>query len=439
MFVPTHRPRLSASGALAAAAVLTVMATAACGGSGAAHKTAGSTPTTAMSAHSSGAASSTPTTAASASSAALSAPGTVVTASCVFGSGHPVTSVVLHGFNMATGKTTATVTFTLPPDGVYVQDPNPSASSPACFAAAMREMFNKDYSRLAVVVLNTGGGSSIGYIDAAGHLTKLGPASTPGFADPVTAVDPVFDPSADRIWYVDNTSGHVFSQTLDSSAPVDQGAEPDSAGRSAAPLLVGSPPAPLLLNDLGYPIVDTDDGRDFVLAPGQHAYATSRPLVRLVVIGIGGAGPAVAKTGSEVFGGNDGSDPGNCAPVAWVSADEILCTGDATWSGAPGTKNLWTVTVPAPGATDNTSAALSGHGPLILPVTHNSLSDVHLMPDHKTVYFVVPQGGGNDVAYRASLDTPGAQPTKVDDPGLVDALAGTQLSGLPGDPAGTGS
>jgi len=358
----------------------------------------------------------------------LGAPGTVVVLSCT-GNGQEGTTVTLTGHDQQTWKTTGTATFNLPA-GVYLAGEDEFNTSGACgglggyagqAGVLAREVLNRDLTKLAVTVSGPSGAVTVGYADTTGKVTKLGPQPSSGFADVPHAAGPIFDPTADMIWYVDQNTGHIFTQPLNSSPPTDHGEAPASMDPhwSTGVALVGTPPAPLDASNLADP--------NYILSPDQSMLAASRG-GRLAVVALAASGTLARKGHADVFGKtqllNPAPDPGNCPPVAWVEATTILCMGPADWSGADaaGTQNIWTVTVPRPADADNLNAVPAGHGQLILPITHLALAGAMLMPDGKTLFFVANQSGVLH-AYRTSLATPGAQPTQIDDAGLLAAVA----------------
>jgi hypothetical protein len=216
-----------------------------------------------------------------------------------------------------------------------------------------RQLFNPQFTRLAVQVDDPGTGQAhVGYLDRAGHVTLL------DGGQPAHDYNPVFDPSGQRIWYVNGNDNHVYAQALNGSPPVAEGGDSPAAPASLqTPVLIGRPARAVLLSTLyryvtvnpaGTIVAIFDDNGLHLWRPGSAAVSdgtdvTTRPV-----------------TGSPA--GQAGQWAPECYPGPWADDSTLLCAnGD----------NFWTLTVTARGVRAGRlllpPSAVNNAAPLVAP------------------------------------------------------------------------
>ncbi|WP_405359697.1 hypothetical protein OG535_12595 [Kitasatospora sp. NBC_00085] len=130
----------------------------------------------------------------------------------------------------------ASVEFTLPPAAVGSRQgtrlsalqelcagnfPNPGSSgeeaSDSAFGPRIRQLFDHDFSRLAVVTVDDKTGANhVGYVDLAGHFTDLTGTSS-GFTSLPKEKDALFAPDGGSVWFTyrdPNGQDHIASRDL---------------------------------------------------------------------------------------------------------------------------------------------------------------------------------------------------------------------------------
>jgi hypothetical protein len=272
---------------------------------------------------------------------------------------------------------------------------NLPTAGPEQFAA--REAFNADFSRIAVTISNSGGGTSdAGYMDlATGKTTDLTKASGASFGSSSGKVsDALFDPSTGDLWYIagDGTPHSVSSTGHDTAHSVSYASSMQPG--NFAP---------------GY----TSNGA-FALATQTSWVLSDNTSVLPNPSGTVAIGTAGNSTGLEVWrNGTDVSDNtagapvsinglsgslGIPAPVAWIDDTHLLMLVGKT--------NFAVVTF-------NSGYTSATVGASLLPANNYTFGDVVLSPDHHTVAFLASKGGSDFDLYELALNQPGSQPKQI--------------------------
>lgn len=154
--------------------------------------------------------------------------GVIVTASCSVPASNPA-SVTVTGWDPTTWKRTVSRTFTVPAEAVVAEadevasplvelcaDNFPgvgtSEEGPRAVAVTrLRQLFDKDFSRMAVVLIDRETeATGVGYVDASGKLTKLSGEQGEDFGDTPKEENAVFAQDGSAVWFTEtDSSDHV--------------------------------------------------------------------------------------------------------------------------------------------------------------------------------------------------------------------------------------
>ncbi|MCC9311346.1 hypothetical protein LN042_30520 [Kitasatospora sp. RB6PN24] len=332
--------------------------------------------------------------------------------------------VWVEGYDPGSWKKTVSVEFTLPAQAVVstaggqlsaLQDlcagnfPVPGgddgAASDRAFGPRVRELFDHDFSRLAVVTTDDKTGAShVGYVDRAGKFTDLtGTAS--GFSSTPHEQDALFAPDGGSVWFTYRDPGgqfHIASRALTSDHRlVDQWSGPTDGADDLDLQLGGSP----LRAVVGGTVRFGPDGRraaGFIDGAGDN------------VVAVPSSG--VLKTNGDAGAITDQ----DCDPSGWVDDHTLLCAPRGLSPAQPPYQNnLWTLDVDRmhPGDYEHAKDAAS---PPLLPATDRKNLPEVVSPDGKKLLFRSVQGKDEN-AFVTDL-TPGAQPQQITAPEAATAL-----------------
>ncbi|GAA0676889.1 hypothetical protein GCM10010193_32630 [Kitasatospora atroaurantiaca] len=264
-----------------------------------------------------------------------------------------------------------------------------TAASDDAFGPRVRRLFDRDFTRLAVVTSDARTGAShVGYVDRAGKFTDL-TGDGGGFATPKER-DALFAPDGDSVWFTYRDGAdkqHIAGRSVGGNHQLTEqwtGARPYIDDLNLA--LGGSP----LRGVIGSRVYFSPDGKRvaaFVDRQGQNT-------VPVTANGILPAGATATRIPDS-----------NCKPSGWVDNHTILC------AISPGghlpqeyETNLWTLDV-------DRSPAKEEPGRLLLPVTDRKNLPVAISPDGKRLLFRSVQGKVEQ-PYVTEL-TPGAEPKQI--------------------------
>ncbi|MCX4747200.1 hypothetical protein OG455_17020 [Kitasatospora sp. NBC_01287] len=282
------------------------------------------------------------------------------------------------------------------------------APSDQAFGPEVRQLFDHDFTHLAVVTSDAKTGAShVGYVDLAGKFTDLTGDST-GFTSTPAERDALFAPDGSSVWFSYRDAAgqqHIASRAVSGGHQITEqwtGA-PGTLGNVTL-ALGGSPLHGVLGGDLSF----SPDGKrvvGFVDGQGEN------------VVNVAASGLLSTASAPAAIPDLD------CRPVGWVDDHTILCghsaLGSVDSSGANYQNNIWTIDVDKmqPGAWDHAKDAAS---PPLLPVTDRKNLPVAISPDGKRVLFRSLQGS-TEQPFVTDL-TPGAQPQQITAPDAATAL-----------------
>lgn len=261
-------------------------------------------------------------------------------------------------------------------------------------APMFRQVFNRNFSKIAVSTLSSDGGKHVGYADAGGNVTDVSAQLTPGgFASTAAKhEDAVFGPK-DQLYYEDKAAkgDNVFSVDLGApSTRNDGGAATPATPRPAGSIESGA----LLVGPDGS--VHGAGGYSSFPSPGGKAYASYQPFKAAVGIKVKGAKEIRPV---EVGGG--------CLPLGWLDDSRLVCT---TFKGS---YTLGIVTFTA----DYTRGELKQ----LVPATDRSLQNAVAAPDGNRFAFISTQGALTGLYVGRAA---GGEPTKVVDVTKTTILLG---------------
>jgi hypothetical protein len=350
---------------------------------------------------------------------AFRAQGLVISAWCTVPASRPAT-VTVRGFDPSSWQVVATAEFTLPPTVAFssASFQEPSALTQLCgtpgqaatpddtFGPRVRRLFDRDFSKLAVVTSDAKTGAThVGYVDRAGKFTDLTGDAT-GFGSTLKEQDPQFAPDGDAVWftYTDGSGkDHIASRPLSGSHQLADLWTGSANGR--VNLAVGGDP---LRGVIGNRLYFSPDGKRVVgYVDGEGANAV--PLTATGML------PASA-TPIPIH-------DLDCAVSGWVDNHTVLCAyspgAGRSADGKDYTNNLWTEDVDRMASLD-WEHGKEAAGPLLLPATDRTNRPVAISPDGKRVLFRSTQGK-TEQAYVTDL-APGGQPQQITAKDAADAL-----------------
>ncbi|BFV58419.1 hypothetical protein KCMC57_up35230 [Kitasatospora sp. CMC57] len=338
----------------------------------------------------------------------------VISAGCTVPASRPAT-VWVHGYDPATWNRVASVEFTLPAQAVIDkrdheelsalyslcaenlphQEPDDgTATSDAAFGPRVRQLFDRDFTKLAVVTADDRTGARhVGYVDRAGKFTDL-TGDGDGFASTPKEQDALFAPDGESVWFTHLDAArrqHIASRSLSGAHQITEqwAGEPPSTLDNI--LLLGGSPLRGLLGPTPYVSPDGKRVAGFVSGHGPSVtpVTASGPLGTKGLLRI----PDFA-----------------CEPAGWVDAHTLLCTPDRTIPGTEHLNNIWTIDVDQL-RPEESSKPTDGAGPDLLPVTDRRNLPLAVSADGKRLLFRSVQGKVEQ-PYVTAL-TPGAQPQQI--------------------------
>ncbi|WP_369183011.1 hypothetical protein [Streptomyces sp. Y1] len=339
----------------------------------------------------------------------------VISAGCTVPASRPA-KVWVEGFEPGSWKKVASVEFTVPATAVVgprsgtrlsaLQDlcagnfPRPPGgsdnASDNAFGPRIRQLFDRDFSRLALVTTDDRTGAShVGYVDLKGTFTDL-TGTAAGFTSTPKEKDALFAPDGGSVWFTyrdPNGQDHVASRELAADHKLTE-------QWSGAPAAFGD----LALTLGGNPLRGVTGGSVRFSPDGKRAVG--------YVDGEGQNVVTVTASGLLKADGHAGAIKDvDCRPSGWIDNHTLLCAPAANGSPKPPYQNnLWTLDLDRMNPNDNSNAK-DGAGPVLLPATDRKNIPQAVSADGKKLLFRSFQGDQEN-AFVTDL-VPGAQPQQV--------------------------
>ncbi|KQV18851.1 MULTISPECIES: hypothetical protein [unclassified Kitasatospora] len=338
----------------------------------------------------------------------------VISAGCTVPASRPAT-VWVRGFDPSTWNKVASVEFTLPAQVVidkrdreelsalyslcaenlpHEEPAGGTATSDAAFGPRVRQLFDRDFTKLAVVTADDRTGARhVGYVDLAGKFTDL-TGDGDGFTTTPKEQDALFAPDGESVWFTHLDAArrqHIASRATSGTHQITEqwaGEPPTSLDNIL--LLGGSPLRGLL-------------------GPGPR-FSPDGKRVADFVSGQGRSVTPVTASGPPTTAGLLRLPDFECEPSGWVDNHTLLCAHNRTSPDAKHLNNFWTVDVDRLRPADS-SETTDGAGPDLLPVTDRKNLPLAVSPDGKHLLFRSVQGKVEQ-PYVTAL-TPGAQPQQI--------------------------
>lgn len=256
----------------------------------------------------------------------------------------------------------------------------------------IRSLFDRDYTKMAVVIRDGGSGAvHVGVLDRGGALTDLTAADT-GFGSTPREQRAVLSPDGADVWFTYRAGGtwRVGSR----STAADHRLTQRSAGEVPdLPLfLVGDPVHALVAYNVtvspdgrrysGWSPADNNNDDVFAVPPGTAALTATTPKV---------------------------ADNGCAGAVGWIDDRTLLCPVGVD-------DNLAAVAVDDPAGGDRQP---------LLPATNRSVTGMVISPDGAQTVFLSAAQTGRE--YWITPTTPGTAPRKVDRTGERSTLSDTAV------------
>ncbi len=352
--------------------------------------------------------------------------GVIVTASCSVPTSNPA-SVTVTGWDPTTWKRTVSRTFTVPAEAVVAEadgvasplvelcaDNFPgvgtSEEGPRAVAVTrLRQLFDKDFSRMAVVLIDRETeATGVGYVDASGKLTKLSGEQGEDFGDTPKEENAVFAQDGSAVWFTEtDSSDHVrmASRSVTGDHAVTEQAGGDGGYMDGAGLALAGDP---VRGVFGKEVRISPDGRRataFITWQGYNVVD-------------------VPQRGALLKAGDVKADrmpfDADCHPNGWVDDKTVLCAPRLGKAKDPKRKNsFWTLDASRlDGTADLPKGAL---GDPIIPATDRKNTVRAISQDGKQMIFASLQG--TRLEYFVSAITPGATPKKITAGGADRALS----------------
>ncbi|MFJ7337935.1 hypothetical protein ACIQUU_32400 [Streptomyces sp. NPDC101116] len=351
--------------------------------------------------------------------------GVIVTASCSVPASKPAT-VTVTGWDPATWEQTVSRTFTVPAEAVVAEAddvasplvelcadnfPGVGASEDgprAVAATRLRQLFDKDFSRMAVVLIDRETeATGVGYVDTRGKLTKLSGAPSDDFGDTPREEDAVFAQNGSAVWFTETDSSdrvRIASRSVAGEHAVTEQADGDGDYMDGAGLALAGDPVRGLF---GKEVRVSPDGRKataFITWQGYNVVDVPQGSALLKAKRVKATGiPSEA----------------DCYPYGWVDDTAVLCGSRLGKAEDPKRKNsFWTLdTSRLDGTADLPKGAL---GDPIIPATDRKNTVRTVSQDGKQMIFASLQG--TRLEFFVSATTPGATPKKITAKGADRAL-----------------
>ncbi|MZF87309.1 hypothetical protein [Streptomyces sp. SID5643] len=350
----------------------------------------------------------------------------IVTASCSVPASNPA-GVTVTGWDPTTWKRTVSRTFTVPAEAVVAEaddvasplvelcaDNFPgvgtSEEGPRAVAATrLRQLFDKDFSRMAVVLIDRETeATGVGYVDTSGKLTRLSGDQGEGFGDTPKEENAVFAQDGRAVWFTEKDSSdrvRIASRSVSGDhAATEQGSGDGRYMDGAGLALVGDPVRGLF----GEEVRISPDGRKataFITWKGYSVADVPQGSALLKAEGV-----KAARTPFDA----------DCHPYGWVDDRTVLCGPRLGDTEDPKRKNsFWTLdTSRLDGTADLPKGALGGP---IIPATDRKNTVRAISQDGKQMIFASLQGTRHD--FFVSAIAPGATPKKITARGADRALS----------------
>ncbi|RKE17240.1 PD40 domain-containing protein [Streptomyces sp. TLI_171] len=347
----------------------------------------------------------------------------VLSAGCTVPASRPAT-VWVQGFDPATWKKVASVEFTLPAQAVlgkrdgeelsalyslcaenlpHEEPDGGLAVSDLAFGPRVRQLFDRDFSKLAVVTADDRTGARhVGYVDRAGKFTDL-TGDDNGFAATPKEQDALFAPDGGSVWFTHlDAAGqqHVASRSTSGAHQLTEQWSGERPATLGTVLLLGGSP---LRGVLGSSPRFSPDGTrvaDFVYGSGRG------------ISPVAASGPLPAKDVVHL-------PDYECQPSGWVDNHTLLCAHRESGAPAKHLNNFWTVDVDRL-RPEESATPTDGAGPDLLPVTDRQNLPLAVSPDGKRLLFRSVQGKVEQ-PYVTAL-APGSQPQQITPEDAATAL-----------------
>lgn len=256
----------------------------------------------------------------------------------------------------------------------------------------IRSLFDRNFTKMAVVVLDPDSGAShVGYIDRGGQLTDL-TASDTGFGSTPHEKYAVLAPDGTDVWFTYRTGGEtkIGSRSVAGDHKLTERSAGVPDGR--IPLfLVGSPVRGLVAYNVA---VSPDGTRYSGWVPGNNDDDLFALPARTT---------ALTETTPKV------ADNGCAGAVGWLNNDTLLCPTGID-------DNLAPISV-------NATAKTPRH--TILPSNNRDNTGMVISPDGARVVFL--SAAGTEREYWISATQPGATPQRVEPTGEFSVLGDTAV------------
>jgi hypothetical protein len=276
---------------------------------------------------------------------------------------------------------------------------------------ALRQVFNSDYSRVAVNISDTTDGSShAGYYDiAAQRLVNLDPSSSQSFSAVPQDSAAIFSPSSGDVWFYSQNTQHIMSAPVSGGQVTDTGQTYGYLGDSSF-ILASSADVAIVPGESNGPFLPSPDGR-----------------VTAVYDNVGGPGAAsVLELKTNPYADPyliqlDTSFKGRFAnlraPLAWVDDHRFIAYVDTSSVANPQASGLALVSF------SNDYTAVRSFFP-ITPQSDRANGSPVPSPDGKSVAFLSFRGEEEDI-FMSSL-TPNSTPQHIALVSGLGALLGWQ-------------
>ena len=352
--------------------------------------------------------------------------GVIVTASCSVPASNPA-SVTVTGWDPATWERTVSRTFTVPAEAVVAEaddvasplvelcaDNFPGVSTSedgprAVAATRLRQLFDKDFSRMAVVLIDRETeATGVGYVDSSGKLTRLSGEQSEDFGDTPEEENAVFAQDGSAVWFTETDSSddvRIASRSVAGDHAVTEQAGGDGGYMDGANLALAGDP---MRGFFGKEVRISPGGRKATAFITWRGYSVVDAPQRSALFKADG----VKSTGIPL--------DADCYPYGWVDDVTVLCGPRRDEAQDPKRKNsFWTLdTSRLDGTADLPKGAL---GDPIIPATDRKNTVRAISPDGKQLIFASLQG--TRLEFFISAIAPGAAPKKISAGGADRALS----------------
>lgn len=354
----------------------------------------------------------------------------VVRATCTVPANSPA-KVTVDAWNPTSWNKRGSTTFTLPAKTVLKDDDARTPLSELCAGnlldpsdvadpedgpnalaePRLRQLFNDDFSRLAVVLRDTETeGTRAAVVTPGGRTTMVSQGSGSDFADAPTEQHPLFAPGSegDEVWYLtkgkEDDVPRLFSSRMPggkAGKPTDRGPGDQLSVQRPGFTLAGRPASAVTASILQV----SPDGRK---AAGFHE------LQGVNVVDV----PRRPTTQRD-----DDAPltplPSDCLPLGWTDDTTVLCGHREMTEDDPARKNnFWTVDTTRLHQDEEPSEGLAGKP--ILPKTSRENTLRALSPDGRQLVITSRQGSREE-HFRVAT-APGSAPKKIEAAGAERAL-----------------